>query len=108
MHHLNKLTLALLALLAVACNQPNEEKSTKIIVAGKIEGTEAEKIMLRDAKYLIVAENKISPDGTFSLDFEHKAASMYYLTDGKNYETIFLKPGDSLHITTESENFKKL
>lgn len=92
-----------MALFAFSCSQ-KETINTKVIIAGKLENTEAKEIKL----YLEdeIASSSIEEDGSFYLNFDTEETETYILVANRERVDLFLSPGDSVYLAADSKDFK--
>lgn len=94
--------LALL-LVVFGCNQ-KEHIHSRITITGKLENSEAEEVDV-----LIEYESSsfdIQEDGSFSITFDSTDPKIYAFRADRIFFSLFLCPGDSIHVTTNADDFK--
>lgn len=100
---MKKILLLVAALAIVSCE--SEPKIDYAILAGKIENPKQDKIVVSAGDFK--QEISVDKDGSF-VDTLSVDAGFYTATYGRNRATLFLSPGDSLHLTTNALQFNNL
>ncbi len=101
------LLLLLISLLFSACNIQKEENKT-VILNGQIQNPNSEWVIFRVSGLsgdLISDTATLSEDGNFTTSFDIPDCRPVTLYDGKETSQMYVCPGDSIHITLNTEEF---
>jgi len=90
-----------IGLVMLNCEQENEVKYT--ILSGKIENTNAQKALFEGQGF----ESKIDigSDGSILDTLDISESGFYKLLLGREYASMYLKKGDSIHVKLDAKNF---
>ena len=97
-----KKLLILFAILALAACKTEEKPKDYVTFTGKITNPNSDSLVIKSRDYNKVI--KLKEDGTFS-DTLKVSPGMYYLFDGSESTTIYLKNGYELNLTIDTKEF---
>ncbi|AFL85427.1 thiol-disulfide isomerase-like thioredoxin [Belliella baltica DSM 15883] len=93
-----------LAFFILSCGK-QETFDPKIIIAGKLDNTDAKEINIYLEQEIAVAS--VEEDGSFRVDFESESTENYYVRAGREGFNLFLSPGDSVYIEANTNDFNE-
>ncbi|MCH6198384.1 TlpA family protein disulfide reductase [Aquiflexum sp. LQ15W] len=104
---MKNLTLSALAasMLLFACSQKPEVIDNSIKIYGKLDNSEFPVIVVSLDEDL--AKDSVKSDGSFQLNFEYPESGMFMLTNGDLRFSLYLDPGDSIHVNGDVKEFAK-
>ncbi|MFD1552131.1 hypothetical protein DNU06_00465 [Putridiphycobacter roseus] len=94
----------LLAIILMFCSSQSAKKESSIIFTGKIENPNTNHISLLDLRRNVVLQMNINEEGTFQDTF-FVVEGYYYLEDGNENTTVYLKPGFHLNLHLNTTQF---
>lgn len=95
-----------LAMGFTRCDAPGNDKT--VTVSGKIENPNSERVVISLSAFpedIVIDTAYLDGDGTFSSTFILDECSPATIYDGKESTKCFFCPGDSLHLTLNTESF---
>lgn len=93
-----------LAFLVISCGS-QETFDPKIIIAGKLDNTDAKEVKVYLQQEIAVAT--VAEDGSFHVSFESESAENYNVRIGREGFTSFLNPGDSIFVEVDINEFNE-
>jgi len=93
-----------LAFLIISCGS-QETFNPKIIIAGKLDNSDAKEINIYLEQEIAVAT--VADDGSFQIDFEAEAAENYNVRIGREGFSLYLNPGDSIFVEVDANTFNE-
>ncbi|MCH6235138.1 TlpA family protein disulfide reductase [Cognataquiflexum rubidum] len=101
------LSLSVLAasMLLFACSQKPEVIDNSIKIYGKLDNSEFPVIVVSLDEDL--AKDSVESDGSFQLKFDYPESGMFMLTNGDLRFSLYLDPGDSIHVSGDVKEFAK-
>lgn len=109
-HIMRLLIVAVVGLLAFACNQAPEQstESTSAVIQGTIDGADSEVITLYTVPVLgqseEIASDTLDTDGEFRFEVEMDQPALYQVAMNRRGLDVFLHPGDELSLTASAED----
>ena len=95
--------LAFSALLATACSSPSKAPNHGIVIAGKLENSDAK--MIKVSLDGDLDSDSLANDGSFTLKFENSETQSFLLECGDLRFSLYLSPGDSIFLTGDAKEF---
>lgn len=93
-----------LAFLIISCGK-QDTFDPKIIIAGKLDNTDAKEINIYLEQEIAVAS--VAEDGSFQVEFEAELVENYYVRAGREGFNLYLSPGDSVYVEADNNDFSE-
>jgi thiol-disulfide isomerase/thioredoxin len=99
--NMKRILFFLITVILVSCK--NDQNINYALISGKIDNSTAEKLIINNSDF--EKEITITPDGTFADTLKLLESGFYTLKIGRETTSIYLKNGDNIHVTLDTNQF---